>query len=303
MQLWFSRASEISIREQLVTQVILGILGGELAPGDRLPSTRGLARRFRLHPNTVSAGYRDLELRKWVESRKGSGVYVSAERPPYPSNGIALDQLISDFFGSARKLNAPLGEIRSRLRRWLDLQPPDHFLVIEPDPGLARIIVTEMQKAVTFPVQSCEPKDYALLADGSVPVAVSFSVAQAREVVPRQAEILTLKLRSAGASLARYLPASRTALVGIASGWAPFLKNARTMLIAAGFHSDCLVVRDTTKPGWQRGLKETAAIVCDSLTAESLERARRVLSFPLLSEPSLKELCEYEQFIRSPLTP
>jgi len=40
MQLWFSRASEISIREQLVTQVILGILGGELAPGDRLPSTR-----------------------------------------------------------------------------------------------------------------------------------------------------------------------------------------------------------------------------------------------------------------------
>jgi len=61
MQLWFNRASEVSIREQLVTQVILGILSGDLAPGQRLPSTRELARRFRLHPNTASAGYRQLE--------------------------------------------------------------------------------------------------------------------------------------------------------------------------------------------------------------------------------------------------
>jgi len=79
--------------------------------------------------------------------------------------------------------------------------------VIESDPGLARIIVNEVQRAVTFPVQSCAPKNYASLADGSVPVAVSFSLTQAREVVPKQAEILTLKLNSAGASLAHYLPA------------------------------------------------------------------------------------------------
>ena len=60
MQLWFSRGSKISIRDQLQTQVILGILSGELGPGQRLPSTRELARRFHLHPNTVSAGYRQL---------------------------------------------------------------------------------------------------------------------------------------------------------------------------------------------------------------------------------------------------
>jgi GntR family transcriptional regulator len=53
MQLWFSRRSDVSLRDQLVTQIILGILGRELAPGERLPSTRQLARRFRLHPNTV----------------------------------------------------------------------------------------------------------------------------------------------------------------------------------------------------------------------------------------------------------
>src|SRR5947207_15082293 len=78
MQLWFSRQSDISIRDQLATQIVLAIVSGELEPGQRLPSTRELARRFRLHPNTVSAGYRQLERGNWLEFRKGSGVYVRA---------------------------------------------------------------------------------------------------------------------------------------------------------------------------------------------------------------------------------
>ena len=49
MRLWFARDSGISMRQQLVTQVMLGILCDELVPGQRLPSTRELARRFNLH--------------------------------------------------------------------------------------------------------------------------------------------------------------------------------------------------------------------------------------------------------------
>src|ERR1700740_658617 len=137
MQLWFSPKSPVTLREQLVTQIILAILSDDLRPGQRLPSTRELARRFRLHPNTVSAGYRQLQRSNWVEFRKGSGIYVSAQKPPLPSDGVVLDQLIGEFCRSARKLNAPLSAVRARLRHWLDLQPPDHFLVIEPDPLLA----------------------------------------------------------------------------------------------------------------------------------------------------------------------
>ena len=177
MQLWFSRRSEVSLREQLATQVVLAIVSGDLAPGQRLPSTRELARRFRLHPNTVSAGYRQLERGHWLESRKGSGVYVCAQKPELPSSA-ALDQLIADFFRSARKLNAPLAQVRSRLRHWLELQPPDHFVLIEPDEQLARIVVSEMRKAVTLPVQSCEPQTFETsgLADGAIPAAISFSL-------------------------------------------------------------------------------------------------------------------------------
>jgi len=54
MRLWLSKNSEVALREQLATQIILGIISEDLKPDQRLPSTRELARRFDLHPNTVS---------------------------------------------------------------------------------------------------------------------------------------------------------------------------------------------------------------------------------------------------------
>src|SRR5260370_14099248 len=158
MQLWFARGSEVTIREQLVTQVILGILSDDLGPGQRLPSTRELARRFRLHPNTVSAGYRQLERERWVEFRHGSGVYVRERKPELAhSSALVLDQLIAKLFRSARELGAPLTTVRSRLRQWLELQPPDHFLLIEPEEELRRIVAAGIGQAGAFPVQRSNP--------------------------------------------------------------------------------------------------------------------------------------------------
>src|SRR5580704_17727476 len=103
MQLWFARGGKVSIREQLVTQVVLGILGDDLVAGQRLPSTRELARRFHLHPNTMSAGYRQLARERWVEHRRGCGVFVQANKPEMQlSSALALGQLIASVFRSAR---------------------------------------------------------------------------------------------------------------------------------------------------------------------------------------------------------
>jgi DNA-binding transcriptional regulator YhcF (GntR family) len=48
MHLWLSKNSEVPIREQLITQIRLAILSDDLKPGQKLPSTRELARRFRI---------------------------------------------------------------------------------------------------------------------------------------------------------------------------------------------------------------------------------------------------------------
>ena len=302
MQLWFARGNEVSIREQLVTQVVLGILGDDLAPGQRLPSTRELARRFHLHPNTVSAGYRQLARERWVEHRRGSGVFVRANRPETPlSPRLALDQMIATLFRSARTHGVSLSVLRSRLRQWLELQPPDHFLLIEPDGELRRIVAAEIQEAVTLPVMSCGLEDPAKSLAGSIPVALPTRVATVRPALPDGTELLVLHFRSVPSSLGEWLPAPSGALVGIASRWPDFLKLARTMLSAAGFHPDSLVLRDARKPNWQRGLKQTVAVVCDSVTAKELPAGCRAIPFSLLAESSIQELRHYAEFVSRPL--
>jgi len=302
MQLWFARGSEVSIREQLVTQVVLGILSDDLAPGQRLPSTRELARRFKLHPNTVSAGYRQLQQERWVEFRRGSGVYIAAEKPEVVlSSAVALDQMIATLVRSARKSGVTLPALRARLRQWLELQPPDHFLLIEPDEELRRIVASEIQQQAAWPVQSCDLTDLPAALDGAIALALPNRAAAVREALPAGSDLLTLEFRSVTASLAAYLPAPSAALVGIASRWPNFLKIARTMLIAVGFSPDALIVRDAAQTNWQRGLKQTAAVVCDSLTAAELPTGCRAIPFSLLSEPSIAELRRYAEFVNHPL--
>lgn len=300
MQLWFAHESGVTLREQLVTQIILGILSEDLPAGQRLPSTRELARRFHLHPNTVSSGYRQLERELWVEFRHGSGVYVRDSKPQREvSPAFALDQLVADLFRAARKLEIPLAAVRSRLRYWFDLRLPDHFLLIEPDEELRRILKLELQQALVLPVESCGTSDAKLVKKfaGAIPVALAGREKVVRERLPEGAELLVLQARSVPSSLAEWLPAPARILLGVASRWPGFLKLARTMLVAAGFEPDSLIFRDARQANWRRGLKEAKAVVCDLAAAADLPKSFLVVPFPLVSELSLDELRRYEQFI------
>jgi DNA-binding transcriptional regulator YhcF (GntR family) len=304
MELWFAHESAVTLREQLVTQIILGILSDDLRPGQRLPSIRELARRFHLHPNTVSAGYRQLDRDHWVEFRRGSGVYVRDTKPENAlSAEFALDKLLVELLRSARGLGFSLATVRSRLRCWFDIQPPDHFLLIEPDEELRLILTVEIQGAVTLPVKSggLQVGRAADTLVGAIPVALSGQTKSVRHELPEGAELLTLRVRSVPSSLTGWLPAPQGVLVGVASRWPAFLKLARTMLVAGGFHAESLIFRDARKANWQRGLKEARAVVCDLATAAELPKAFLAVPFRLISESSLAELRRYEQFISSPI--
>ena len=316
MRFWLARNSEVPIREQLVTQITLGILSGDLEPGRRLPSTRELARRFKVHANTVSAAYRELEAQNLLESRRGSGAYVTdpttestgkkggkRKKPDGASGSLAIDQLIAGLFNSARRAGMPLGELRVRLKQWLAMQPPDHFLLIEPDEELREIAMAEMRGALTFAVKGCsidDCKDPMLFAT-AIPVVLPSKAEKVRKMLPQESELLVLQVRSAGKSLAIAPVARAELLVGIASRWPGFVQSAKTMLVAAGFDADSLVLRDARKPGWEKALLQTAGVVCDALTATRLPKGCRAFPFSLLSEASLDELRKYEAFVTSPL--
>jgi GntR family transcriptional regulator/MocR family aminotransferase len=57
------------------------ILKEELGPGLRLPSTRQLAGQLGISRNSVSHAYEQLLLEGYLESRPGSGSYVSGQLP------------------------------------------------------------------------------------------------------------------------------------------------------------------------------------------------------------------------------
>ena len=54
MDFVLKRKGGVPLHDQLLAQLELRILSGLLAPGQRLPSVRALARRLGLHAHTVS---------------------------------------------------------------------------------------------------------------------------------------------------------------------------------------------------------------------------------------------------------
>ncbi len=69
------------LQRQLYRQVREAVLAGRLAPGTRLPSSRGLARELRCSRNTVVGAYDQLYSEGYLEGQLGSGTYVSQVLP------------------------------------------------------------------------------------------------------------------------------------------------------------------------------------------------------------------------------
>ncbi|HEV2577453.1 MAG TPA: GntR family transcriptional regulator [Acidobacteriaceae bacterium] len=285
MRLLFSANSDVPLYRQLVMQVQLAILSGELRPGDRLPSTRELARRFAIHPNTVSAGYRELEGEGWTELRHGSGVYVCNRRAP-DSAEAQTDALIAEFFDRARELGISTSTLRRRMAEWVAAPEPDHWLLIDPDAELRRILLTELRAATDREVRECSVEDCSPdVFMRSIACCRPSQESIVRAAVPAGIELVVLPITSANQWLLPWMPAPKGLLIAIASHWPEFLDKARTMLAAAGVPSDALIFCDARKLGWQRGIENASAILCDAYTAAAanLPNGPRTIVFPLLA--------------------
>ena len=294
MRLWISKSSEVPIREQLVTQIVFGIVSNDLKIAERLPSTRELARRYKIHANTVSAAYRELARRGWVEFRKGSGVYVRARNDEPLDNKLALDQLIARFFRNLRENGYSLAEIQTGIQRSLSVQRPDHFLLLEPDPELREILVAEISKVTNVKVRGVGPEEFDGIA-GAVPLVLYGHLEAFGERIKPEMDVLALHSASVVESMRGQTRPSPDALVAIVSRWPEFLRWARTMLIAAGLDPDALSFRDARERNWERGLRSAAFVITDSLMTPRIPAGCEVKVFRILAESSLKEIREYAE--------
>jgi GntR family transcriptional regulator len=295
MRLWISKNSEVPIREQLVLQIVLGIVSNDLKVAERLPSTRDLARRYDIHANTVSSAYRELARRGWVEFRKGSGVYVRAKNDETHENEIALDQVIARFFRNLRQEGYSLAEIQTGVQRSFSMQRPDHFLLLEPDPELREILVAEVSTATKIEVKGAGPADLDGGLVGAAPLVLYGHLDEFADRVQPKTDVLVLHSASVVERLRGQTKPSPDALVAIVSRWPEFLRWARTMLVAAGLDADALSFRDARERDWEKGLRSAAFVITDSLMAPRIPAGCEVKVFRVLAESSLKDIREYAE--------
>jgi len=74
------RDDSLSLQDQIRQRIVERVAVGSLAPAQKLPSTRALARQLKVSRNTVAAAYQRLIADGHLEARPRSGIYVSNAR-------------------------------------------------------------------------------------------------------------------------------------------------------------------------------------------------------------------------------
>ena len=110
------------IYRQIVEQLRRMIAGGQLPPGERLPSVREVAGFHAINPMTVSRAYSLLEGEGLLERLRGTGMVVAATRRARPTGErmSLLEPRLQDLARAARELELPASRVLRRLGELLE---------------------------------------------------------------------------------------------------------------------------------------------------------------------------------------
>ncbi|MBI3348445.1 MAG: GntR family transcriptional regulator [Burkholderiales bacterium] len=116
------------IYRQVVEQVQRLVAGGQLVPGDELPSVRAVAERHAINPMTVSKAYSLLEAQGLLERRRGVGMVVAACAQPAAAGGdrlALLEPAVQALAQQVRQLGIPADQALTALAQALQSPPKD----------------------------------------------------------------------------------------------------------------------------------------------------------------------------------
>jgi GntR family transcriptional regulator len=109
MDLQINQKSHVPVHVQLKEQIKHLILTGTFEVGSQLPSIRAMAGFLRINRNTVARVISDLEREGYVESRRGSGVYVI--EPPVDEEGLKRQEALARVMDLAAAQGVPVEEL------------------------------------------------------------------------------------------------------------------------------------------------------------------------------------------------
>ena len=109
--------SDLPIYSQLVEQIKLGIVSGNLLPGERLMSVRDMATEAGVNPNTMQRALQELERDGMVYSQRTAGRFVTENMQVIErAKKKFAEEQIHSFLEAMKKLGYQWEEILALLK-------------------------------------------------------------------------------------------------------------------------------------------------------------------------------------------
>jgi DNA-binding transcriptional regulator YhcF (GntR family) len=286
MNITIDSSNSVPIRRQLTEQIIFLIATERLRDGELLPSVRELARRLKVHHNTVSEAYQDLVQRKWLERRRGSRLTVlSRESQP---EAVTLDDLINRTITIARENGYSLQQLRERVRDRLLMEGPDHILVVEKDEELRELIREELKLSVKCLVEGCSHAALEAnpgLAIGALAVTPNHAFRKVHALFPKERPVVPVRYAPADGHLKIIRGLQKPSVIAVVSSSRVFLEVARGVLAPA--LGSRHVLREICVADEEPAAARAADVIfCDSIARRRV-RSTKAIHYPLLSKESI----------------
>lgn len=166
------------VHERVYRRIRQLIVSGAVTKGDRLPSSRILAENLRISRNSVLTALDRLIADGWLESRRGSGVYVTYRGPPVAEDSHSPEaeqqSRIPFALGWASDFQIFPVQLWNRLqtRRWRSM--PEHVLQQQDRNGVPELRKSIAAHAALLRSLECAPAQ--VFVASSIPAAIELAL-------------------------------------------------------------------------------------------------------------------------------
>ena len=279
MDLQINSKSHVPIHVQLEGQIKHLILAGRFEVGSRLPSIRALAGYLRVNRNTVARVISDLEGEGYVESRRGSGVYVV--RPPVDEEEAKRHEVLERVMDLTAARGIPIEELAYALLARGGVRPQEKtpILFVECTREELDQFSDELEEQLPVEVESVLLEDLAERVSGEqdlpwrMAVTTFFHVHEVQDIVePRGIEVVALLAEANIESLRRLTELPEGTPVAVVGWGRTCMENLSRSIEGAGLdHLRFVQVYvDEQTDEVLETLEGVDAVVCASITARKL---------------------------------
>jgi GntR family transcriptional regulator len=279
MDLRINSKSHVPVHVQLEGQIKHLILTGGFEVGSRLPSIRAMAGFLRVNRNTVARVFSDLEKEGYVESRRGSGVYVI--EPPVEAEDLMRQEVLERVMDLAAAHDVPVEDLAYALLARAGVKPREKTRILFSECTRAELdqFSDELEEQLPVEVERVLIEDLAERLSGvedppwRLAVTTFFHIHEVQEMVePRGIEAVALLAEATLESLQRLMELPSEIPVGVVGWGRTCLQNLSRSIEGAGLdHLDFIQVNvDGGPDSVLATLDEVQAVVCASVTARRL---------------------------------